>query len=452
MPTGHAATLGAGKRWSMMAVSLFVTTSSFLFINGIAFLIPSLEASRGTPLAEASLLSSMPSWGMVFTLVAWGYVLDRVGERLVLTLGSGLTAAAAFASASVHSMVWIAVFLFLGGMAAASCNAAGGRLVSAWFPPQQRGLAMGIRQTAQPLGIALGALIMPELAERGPHAGLMFPALVCAAAAVASAVGIVDPPRKPREAATAQELASPYRGSSVLWRIHAVAGLLMLPQTVTVTFMLVWLMNDHRWSVAAAGGLVTLSQLLGAVGRIAAGRWSDRVGSRMRPVRVVAVAAAATLFLLAVADHLNSRYEVPLMITISVIAVLDNGLEATAITEFAGPFWSGRALGIQNTTQRVAAAAGAPLFGILITAAKYPPAWALCGLFPLAAIPLVPTRLLPPGLETRARTRARLRSVRRLRWWRAVRSHDLPDRTRPPGPPARPHRPHRGGKAAAPPT
>jgi MFS family permease len=179
MPEGRPAVLSAGTRWRVMVVSLFVTTSSFLFINGVAFLIPSLGAKRGTPLTEASLLSSMPSWGMVATLVLWGYALDRVGERLVLTLGSGLTAAAAYAAASVHSMVWVGVYLFLGGMAAASCNTAGGRLVSAWFPPQQRGLAMGIRQTAQPLGIAVGALVMPKLAERGPHAGLMFPAFVC---------------------------------------------------------------------------------------------------------------------------------------------------------------------------------------------------------------------------------------------------------------------------------
>ena len=311
MPEGGPAVLSARVRWTVMIVSLFVTASSFLFINGIAFLIPSLEAKRGTPLAEAGLLSSMPSWGMVATLILWGYVLDRIGERLVLTLGSGLTAAAAYATASVDSMVLVGVYLFLGGMAAASCNVAGGRLVSAWFPPHQRGLAMGIRQTAQPLGIALGALVMPELAERGPRAGLMFPALVCGAAAVASAVGIVNPPRKSRKAATEEELASPYSGSTVLWRIHAVAGLLMMPQTVTVTFMLVWLMNHHGWSVAAAGGWVTLSQLLGALGRVAVGRWSDRVGSRMRPVRVIAIAATSTLFLLALADHLSSRYEVP---------------------------------------------------------------------------------------------------------------------------------------------
>jgi MFS family permease len=154
------------------------------------------------------------------------------------------------------------------------------------------------------------------------------------------------------------------------------------------------------------------------------------------------------LFLLALADEVSSRYEVPLMIAISVIAVLDNGLEATAITEFAGQFWSGRALGVQNTTQRLMAAAGPPLFGALIAAAEYPSAWALCGLFPLVAIPLVPTRLLPPGLETTAR----LRSVRRLRWWRAVRSGDLPDKSRRPGPPAQRHRPGQDGQAVTPPT
>ncbi|MCV7408560.1 MFS transporter [Mycobacterium florentinum] len=417
MPTDPEVTgqLSAGARWSIMIVSLWVTASSFLFINGIAFLIPSLEAKRAVPLTEASLLSSMPSWGMVVTLIGWGYVLDHVGERLVLTLGSALTAAATYAAAAAHSMVLIGAYLFLGGMAAASCNTAGARLVSAWFPPHQRGLAMGIRQTAQPLGIALGALVMPELAEHGLRAGLMFPAFACTAAAVASAIGVVDPPRKPRQVATEQELASPYRGSLVLWRIHAVAGLLMMPQTVTVTFMLVWLMRHHGWTIAEAGGVVTLSQFLGALGRIAVGRWSDRLGSRMRPLRIVAVAATLALLLLTLADDGDWGFEVPVMIAVSVIAVLDNGLEATAITDFAGSFWSGRALGIQNTTQRLVAAAGAPLFGVLIDAARYPTAWALCGLFPLAAIPLVPAKLLPPGLETRAAARARPRSVRRPR-------------------------------------
>lgn len=435
-------------RWWIVAISLFVTASSFLFINGIAFLIPRLEASRGIPLAQAGLLASMPSWGMVVTLIPWGYALDRLGERIVLTVGSALTALAAYAAASVHSLLLIGVFLFLGGMAAASCNTAGGRLVSGWFPPHQRGLAMGIRQTAQPLGIAVGALVIPELAENGAHTGLMCPAVACAVAALVSVVGVVDPPRKSRESASYEELANPYRGSSVLWRIHAVSALLMMPQTVTVTFMLVWLINHHHWGVAAAGGLVTVSQLIGAGGRILVGRWSDRIGSRMRPVRLIALASALALFLLAVSDDFDTQFDVLLMVVVAVIAALDNGLEATAITEFAGPYWSGRALGTQNTTQRLMAAAGPPMFGALITAAAYPLAWGLCGLFPLAAVPLVPTRVLPPGLETRAR----LRSVRRQRRLQAVRPRESPSRQPPHGPPGPPPRSRQDGPAAAPPT
>ena len=224
-----------------MAISLFATADSFMFFNGIAFAIPRLATRRGVPLADACLLSSMPSLGMVMTLFVWGYVLDHVGERIVLTAGSALTAVATYAAASAHSLVWMGFYLFVGGMTTAGCNTAGGRLVSAWFPTHQRGLVMGIRQTAQPLGIAVGALVIPRLSEHGARLSLTFVAMVCALAAVASFIGIVDPPRKPRKLATEEELANPYRGSFALWRIHAVAGLLMMPQTITVTFMLFWL-------------------------------------------------------------------------------------------------------------------------------------------------------------------------------------------------------------------
>ncbi len=391
IPRGNCVKSESGARWFILVISLFATATSFLFVNGIAFVIPALTAQRGVSLADAGVLSSTPSLGMVLTLIPWGYVLDHVGERIVLTAGSALTALAVYGAASAHSLVWMGFYLFLGGMATAGCNTAGGRLISAWFPPQQRGLVMGIRQTAQPLGIALGALVIPTLAARGTDLALIFISMVCALAAMASFVGIIDPPRKPRTTATARGLANPYRGSSVLWRIHAVAGLLMIPQTVTATFMLIWLTDRHHWSVAAAGGLVTITQTLGAVGRIAVGRWSDRVGSRMQPVRILAAAAASTLFLLALCDCTGLALDVLLMVAVSVIAVLDNGLEATAITEFAGAFWTGRALGIQNTAQRVVASAVPSLFGAMIGATQFPAGWAVCGLFPLAAMPFVPT-------------------------------------------------------------
>ncbi|KUH85274.1 MULTISPECIES: MFS transporter [unclassified Mycobacterium] len=383
--------ISRARRWSLLGTALAATTSANVFINGAAFLIPTLHTERGLDLAAAGLLSSMPSLGLVITLIAWGYVVDRVGERFVLTVGSGLIAAAAFAAASVDSLFAMGAFLLLGGMAAASSNSASGRLVVGWFPPDQRGLVMGIRQTATPLGVGFGALVIPRLAEsHGVSAALLFPAIVCAVSAAVCAVAVIDPPRPPRSEAPADHLANPYRGSSVLWRIHAVSVLLVVPQAVLWTFTLVWLMTDRGWSAASAGVLVTVAQILGAGGRIAAGHWSDRLGQRLRPIRWIAAGAAVSMGLLALSDWLSSPVSVAVMVVASVITVSDNGLAFTAIAEIAGPFWSGRALGTQNTSQHLASAAAAPLFGALIGAGGYPAAFAVSALLPLAAIPVVP--------------------------------------------------------------
>nr|WP_198529436.1 MFS transporter [Mycolicibacterium elephantis] len=379
-------------RWSMLAIALAATTSANVFINGVAFLIPTLQSERGLNLASAGLLSSMAGFGLVVTLIAWGYVVDRIGERFVLAVGSALIAAATVGAAAVESLWAVGVFLFLGGMAAASSNSASGRLVVGWFPPNQRGLVMGIRQAATPLGVALGALVIPRIAENyGVSAALLFPAAVCGISAVVCAVAVVDPPRPPRAEATHEVLANPYRESGLLWRIHAVSLLLVVPQAVLWTFTLVWLMTERGWSAQSAGAMVTVAQVLGAGGRVAAGRWSDLLGSRLRPIRAIALAAAVTMGLFALTDWLDSPTSVALMVIAAVITVSDNGLAFTAIAEIAGPFWSGRALGTQNTSQHLASAVAAPLFGGLIGMVGYSAAFAVCALFPLVAVPIVPT-------------------------------------------------------------
>jgi sugar phosphate permease len=383
--------IGTARRWSMLAIALSSTLFANVFINGAAFLIPTLHERRGLDLAHAGLVSAMPSIGMVFTLIAWGYAVDRLGERVVLALGSALTAAAAFAAAASSTLVLTSTFLLVGGMAAASSNSASGRLVVGWFPADRRGLAMGIRQTAQPLGVALGASVIPRLAQsHGIGVALLFPAILCAVSAVVSAIGVLDPPRPSRGQAPPKHLANPYRGSSVLWRIHAVSVLLVVPQVVVWTFTLVWLMTDRGWSAASAGAFVTAAEVLGALGRVAAGRWSDRVGSRLRPIRTIAIAAAAAMAVLALTDQLGSPVAIVVMIIASVVTVSDNGLAFTAIAEIAGPFWSGRALGTQNTAQLLTAGVAPPIFGGLIAAAGYPAAFAACAAFPFVALPLVP--------------------------------------------------------------
>jgi MFS family permease len=379
------------RRWSMLGIALTATMSANVLINGVAFLIPTLHIDRGLHLAQAGLLSAMPSFGVAATMIGWGYLVDRVGERLVLTLGMALTAAAAFAAASVDSLVAIGAFLFLGGMAAASNTAAGGRLVVGWFRPERRGLVMGIRHTASPLGVAAAALVIPQLGHHyGIAAAMIFPATLCALSAVVSARCVINPHRPPHAEAPAASLANPYRGSTVLWRIHAASLLLLVPQSVVWTFTLVWLMADRGWQAAPAGVVVTVAQLLGAVGRIAAGHWSDRINARLRPIRVIAVVGASAMLLLGLAADLGSPLSVVIIVVASAITVTDNGLAFTAIAEISGPYWSGRALGVQYTSQMVTMGGAPPLFGALIALTGFPVAFAVSAIFALAAVPIIP--------------------------------------------------------------
>ncbi|WP_235545354.1 MFS transporter [Phycicoccus sp. Soil802] len=382
--------VGAGRRWAMLAVSTLAQTASAVALHGPAFLIPVLHTREGLSLATAGLVSAAPMVGVMLTLVAWGVVVDRGGERLALVTGLGVTALAALASTTAHGPVGWCGWLFVAGAAAASANAASGRVVVGWFPAGRRGLAMGIRQMAQPLGVAVAAVTMPVLAEHhGIRVALAVPAAAAALACVAVAVVVKDPPRPRRTVDTAR---NPYRSDHTLARVHGVSMLLVVPQFLVWTYSLAWLVTDRGWSAASAGALVAVTQVCGALGRIGVGDLSDRVGSRMRPLRWVAVAVVVTMGLLGAAAHEEWGVAVLLLVVASTVTVADNGLAFTAVAERAGPFWSGRALGVQNTGQFLTAAAVPPLAGALVSWTGYAVTFASASVFALVALPLVPVR------------------------------------------------------------
>ena len=81
---------------------------------------------------------------------------------------------------------------------------------------------------------------------------------------------------------------------------------------------------------------------------------------------------------------------VTLAVVATVLSVSDNGLAFTAVAEYAGPRWSGRALGVQNTAQFVAMSLATPLVAAAIERVGYWPVFAGAAVAAAAAIPLVP--------------------------------------------------------------
>src|SRR3954465_5523261 len=162
-------------RWTILAVGTFAQAATCSFLYGIPMLVPALRGS-GASLFEASLVVSAPMPGLLLTLILWGAAGAGGGERCVLVVGVGAAAALLLVAALVPGTLVLAVLLALAGAAGAPGNAASGRVGRGGCPPQERGLAMGTRQTAQPLGVAFAALGLPPLAHSvGVHHALLFP-------------------------------------------------------------------------------------------------------------------------------------------------------------------------------------------------------------------------------------------------------------------------------------
>jgi sugar phosphate permease len=398
---GHRA-----RRWLVLAAGTVALTAGSAFQYGLAYLIPALRAS-GLSLAQAGVIVACPTAGLLLTLVAWGAAADRWGERRILAAGLGVAGLVLLAAARARATATLGACLVVAGAAGGSVYAASGRLILGWFAARERGLAMGIRQSAQPLGVAVAALALPSLAARGLAAAFAFLGGFCLLAA-ALVVAVVRDPARGGERAQAQR-GSPYR-TGVLWRIHAASALLVVPQFTVSTFALVFLVDTRGWHAPAAGALLAVAAAGGAASRLGAGHWSDRLGSRMRPMRILALATTAALLALALAAVAAPVLAVPILLAAAVLVVSTNGLAFTAVAELAGPAWAGRALGIQNTGQNALAALTPPIVAVLIGAAGYPAAFAVAGVLPLAAAALVPLaadRRAPPRAEAAPAAQAR---------------------------------------------
>ncbi len=410
--------------WRALVLGSLAQAIVTIVVAGPAFLIPLLREKEAFSLATAGTAAAATSLGMVFTLVLWGAIADRRGERLALSAGLLLCAAATALgvvlaqAGALHQPLPLIGVLALAGAAGGSVNSASGRVVAGWFPRSQRGTAMGARQMAQPLGTAIAAVLVPPLADTmGVFGFFLVTSGLCLGIGIGCWLGVVDPPRPSRTGLPAPDAvegsgadadgspaaqepapaprpaadANPYRADSFLVRIHASSALLVIPQFAFATFGLVWLMDSQGMAAATAGLVVGAAQLAGAGARFAMGRVSDLAPSRVVVLRIVAwVACVLSVLVAAMSSGILPVLAAVVFILASAASVADNGLALTSIAEAAGHRWSGKAMGIQNTGQHILGAGVGPALGLLITVGGYPAAMLCVAVAPAVASFLVP--------------------------------------------------------------
>jgi sugar phosphate permease len=365
-------------RWVVLGVGSAATAALAAVQGGLPAVAPAIQNAYDLSLVEVTAVFTSFAIGTVATLLAWGMAADRRGERVVIGAGLGAGALAMFAAASSHGYIALLAWMALAGMLGSAAVAASGRAVFGWFPRDERGLALGLRQTAVPAGAALASFTLPPLASAaGVHAALYALAGAMLLSASAAAIWLRDGPRVESAAPPAPDAARDPR----IWRLSAASSLMIVGQIGVTSLLVLYLYTERDWTAAHAALALGTVQVGAAVARVSAGRWSDLRDERIEPFRRLATLAGVLLL----AAAIGGPVAVPLLMAGGIAAMSWNGLSFTAAAEISGRRQAGKAMGIQNTAMRVVAA-GVPVgLGALASAVSWHAVFAVMGVTPLIA-------------------------------------------------------------------
>jgi sugar phosphate permease len=371
-------------RWVILATGAVGAGAFSALRMGLPSLGPAVRGAYGLSLGEVGIAFAAVTGGGMLTLIPWGALTDRIGERPVMAAGLAGCAASLLGAAAATTYPTLLVALLAAGMFGSSATGASGRAVMGWFARGERGYALGIRQMALPMGGALASLTLPSLVDaRGLDAAWVALAGLSASAALAAVVFMRDPPPAP-SARPAPPSPVPTRDARI-WRLGAGGALLVCAQSSMLGFIVLFLHDARDVSAATAAAALGVLQIVGALVRIVAGRRSDREGLRIAPIRRIAARNAALLVAVGALAAAPGALLYPVLAVAAVSTMSWNGLAFTAAAEISGRARAGTAMSMQNTLISVGGVLAPTAFGVVVELTSWNAAYALLAVAPLAA-------------------------------------------------------------------
>lgn len=364
-------------RWKVLAAGVVANAAFSVAFSGIPMTAVLMRTGYQLDNATLGLVLGLMGLGIAVSELPWGLLADRWGDRPVLLGGLVSTALALAAMAlwaaphggHIPALGWLGGGLVLVGLLGGSVNGASGRAIMSWFADGERGLAMSIRQTAVPLGGAIGTALLPALALHTGFAGVYAVlAALCLVGAVLCWAWVREPDSAATRSGTARAPAAgpgPLRDARV-WRLVAGIGVLCAPQFAVLSFGTVFLHDAAHLPLAACAAAPMAVQLSAMVLRIWSGRWTDRRGNRPAYLRACSVLSLGLFGLLALCAGASEgplaaapaspaapviAAALAVLLAICGIAVSAwHGVAYAELATLAGAARAGTALGLANTS------------------------------------------------------------------------------------------------------
>lgn len=411
-------------RWKVLAAGVVANAAFSVAFSGIPMTAVLMRAGYHLDNATLGLILGLMGLGIALSELPWGMLTDRWGDRPVLLTGLTSTALALAAmgrwaapkSGQIPALGWLAGGLLLVGLLGGSVNGASGRAVMNWFADGERGLAMSIRQTAVPLGGAIGALLLPALAlHLGFAAMYAFLAALCVLGALLVWAWVHEPPSAARAARPATDEITDARAGPLrdprIWRIVAAIGILCAPQFAVLSFGTIFLHDVGHAGLVVITATMVFVQIGAMVLRVWSGRWTDRHRNRPTYLRTCG-ALTGLLFMTLAAAALagDGSLLAPLALRVVLILMLAaggvcvsawHGVAYAELATLAGAARSGTALGMANTSVFVVCFLTPLAIPYMLAVHGWALIWLVGGICALVATPLfAPSTLLAKARES----------------------------------------------------
>ncbi len=287
--------LRAGHPPTLVAAFFYLTFTFVIWVlNGA--MAPFISEAFGLTPAQKGLMLSIPIIAGALMRFPLGVLAQFIGRKRATLVEMALIAGAMlFGYLHVHSYGDLLAMGVLLGIAGASFGVAMS-LGSGWFPPQYKGLAMGLVGAGN-VGTAIAVLAAPPLAQAfGWQAVYGIAAASVALPALVMIVFAREPPDIGRSASVREQLACLFDGDG--WAFSLIYAITFGGFIGLASFLPTYYYDQFSVSKVQAGQLAMLAAFMGSAVRIFGGAISDRWGG-INTLSLVMLVVVACLLLVA---------------------------------------------------------------------------------------------------------------------------------------------------------